>query len=555
MKSKLLDRRSLYHQIFVSLSFFVVVFSILFSVLVGYQVLNETDRRQRAMIQEHIELAEESLTKLFEQIHTAHRSFAVDATVQSVFASWQDQTGSSQDEDSIQELKLEVALSGIVLRNPGITGVAVRSFESDTAFTITTNDHGLNDQILDDHETRNIWGIFQDKQGKDYLVYDGTVRSTLTTKQLARIMFLVDPDYLNRIIANQSDDLGYFFTLSIDTDAGGMGRAPSAQIRKDDNDQDAVRIETRTIHQESSLHVYINLYRKRDLFSRLGLTPFLIVSGSLFIVLLGGLVASRFIVNRMLISINVLREAMVKVGNGDLSVRANGESAPREIAYLSDFFNSMVEEVEMLLISTKRIEGEKRKLEIEALEKHTSAHFLLNSLETARSLISFNESQIASRMLDGMCNFFSLAYKNSEPMVPLSKELLLIQEYLEVVSIRSPDLFTFSVEATGPTDSIMIPRLAIQELVENGIQHGLMPSAHSGHLSVSAGFLSPETYRIEVVDNGIGFDEQSMPHQRGFGIESIRQRLHLQYGETAHMAIRLRDGKTSVTIDLPVEAS
>ena len=56
--------------------------------------------------------------------------------------------------------------------------------------------------------------------------------------------------------------------------------------------------------------------------------------------------------------------------------------------------------------------------------------------------------------------------------------------------------------------------------------------------------------RIEVVDDGPGFDGTALPD--GHGLALARERLAMTFGERAMLDIDSKPGKTAVTIDVPV---
>ena len=90
----------------------------------------------------------------------------------------------------------------------------------------------------------------------------------------------------------------------------------------------------------------------------------------------------------------------------------------------------------------------------------------------------------------------------------------------------------------------LVPALSIQPLVENAVKHGISRMAEGGELSVIAR-LERGGIRVEVVDNGPGFDPQSLP-ERGHGLRSVERRLQLCFGADAEFLIQSGDSGSRV---------
>ena len=81
-----------------------------------------------------------------------------------------------------------------------------------------------------------------------------------------------------------------------------------------------------------------------------------------------------------------------------------------------------------------------------------------------------------------------------------------------------------------------IIKLLLQPLVENAIEHGIRQREGDGLIEISASKCE-NTIEIRVNDNGITLSEELLSElnaggSSGYGLENVRSRLRLQYGET-----------------------
>jgi two-component system sensor histidine kinase AlgZ len=137
-------------------------------------------------------------------------------------------------------------------------------------------------------------------------------------------------------------------------------------------------------------------------------------------------------------------------------------------------------------------------------------------------------------------------------VVPLERELRIVGDYLEIEKTRLGDRLKYDVTAPTDLDSLAVPPLAIQTLVENSIKHAIAPNRGGGWLAVSVERFNG-TVRLGVSDSGPGFDLQQSP--AGHGIDNLRSRLAALYGNAASITSSREDGAASVRLNIPVTTS
>lgn len=145
-------------------------------------------------------------------------------------------------------------------------------------------------------------------------------------------------------------------------------------------------------------------------------------------------------------------------------------------------------------------------------------------------------------------------------MTTVESEVNNIRAYLKIQLIMHDNSFQVIEDIDGELMTCEIPKLILQPLVENAIDHGLdISDKEERYLWIR---ISQEADLIlfRVQDNGIGMTqekaEEILTYQSpGYGVRNVYERIQVLYGEQGSMRVESRPGKgTCVTIRIPRKA-
>ncbi len=183
------------------------------------------------------------------------------------------------------------------------------------------------------------------------------------------------------------------------------------------------------------------------------------------------------------------------------------------------------------------------------LQRKVNPHFLFNTLS---SIIQVGYEENPSKLEQLVHNLAELyrkvLYLPDDLSMPLSEELGLIENYLEIEKIRLGDRLQIDISIPPEHQSVNIPPLMIETLVENAIIHGIAPKESGGRVTI-ASRIEQRRLVVEVADDGVGFDPESS--SRGFGLASVEQRLRLFYKNQASFQVS-STAQTGTTVRLAV---
>ena len=216
--------------------------------------------------------------------------------------------------------------------------------------------------------------------------------------------------------------------------------------------------------------------------------------------------------------------------------------------YLSERIHILDTEVKQRQLN--EVEREKREVEahLRLLQAQIEPHFLFNTLANVNSLIEVDTVQ-ARRLLDRLNDWLRIALaRTRSESATLGDELLLLENYLHILSMRFGSRLQWKIEASEEVRAMRFPPMLLQPLVENAIRHGIEPKLGGGKLMISAK-IEQGVLRLHVDDNGAGFGEKASGG--GAGLENVRARLAALYGVSASLVLQTNElGGVSSILEL-----
>jgi sensor histidine kinase YesM len=188
---------------------------------------------------------------------------------------------------------------------------------------------------------------------------------------------------------------------------------------------------------------------------------------------------------------------------------------------------------------------------LSSLESRIHPHFLFNTLNSIASLIPTDPKR-AEDTIGKLASLLRFSLReNQTGLVPLSQELKIVRDYLEIERTRFGPRLRYTIDSDPGLDRVKVPPLALQSLVENSIKHVVSQRAEGAAIGVAASAVDGRI-RLEVIDDGPGFSLQSITPEHGLG--NLVSRLELLFGERGQLSVARKDETTVVTLVFPVES-
>jgi len=136
-------------------------------------------------------------------------------------------------------------------------------------------------------------------------------------------------------------------------------------------------------------------------------------------------------------------------------------------------------------------------------------------------------------------------------MVPLSTELEVVMDYLEIESLRLEERLSVEYNVSDAAVAVRIPVMLLQTLVENAIKHGIAHLSRGGFVKIDA-TVEEGMLLLEVVNSRPAGAAQL---GQGTGLRNAAERLRLIFGPRAGVALDLSQPDTATArLRIPVQA-
>ena len=197
-----------------------------------------------------------------------------------------------------------------------------------------------------------------------------------------------------------------------------------------------------------------------------------------------------------------------------------------------------------------RLMSAHQEMQLENLKSQLNPHFLFNSLNTLRELITEDtaEAQQAITQLSTLLRY-SLKSRGTET-ASFAEELAAVEAYIGIEKTRFEERLRVRWEVDDRVRTLRVPPMLLQTLVENAVKHGVARLPEGGEIIVRAQERG-NLLHLEVLNTG---DLEMISAGTGIGLRNAHERLQLLYGMNAHcMLENTADGYVRVLVTLPVE--
>ncbi|MWV44195.1 HAMP domain-containing protein [Paenibacillus sp. HJL G12] len=259
----------------------------------------------------------------------------------------------------------------------------------------------------------------------------------------------------------------------------------------------------------------------------------------------------------------------VGLGDFDTTLQIDGKD---EIGLLSRQFNSMVrsihdlmEEVTQSNEQNRLLEQKQSEIRFKMLASQINPHFLFNALESIRMEAHMKGQTEIARIVRLLGKMMRNNLEVGNNKIPLRQELEMVRCYLEIQQFRYEDRLRYEFHVDPDTESLHVPPLIIQPLVENAVVHGLDNNTEGALVKVEI-VRTEDGAKFTITDNGMGItsdrlnkvmrtleDSEEREGER-IGLRNVHVRLKLTYGEPYGLSIHSSPGEgTEISFTIPME--
>ena len=189
--------------------------------------------------------------------------------------------------------------------------------------------------------------------------------------------------------------------------------------------------------------------------------------------------------------------------------------------------------------------------QFQLLRYRMNPHFLFNTLNSIRALISENKAS-AKKMVTELSDYlrYSLVSRNYAN-VPLRDELESIRHYFNIQKIRYENKLDISFDIDPESEEFPILSFLLHPLAENAVKYGMRTSPMPLKIRISSR-VQQNILQIDIINSGswIKDSNQEKLSSYGSGLNNIRQRLEDAYSGKHHLEILEEEGFVDIRLTI-----
>lgn len=263
----------------------------------------------------------------------------------------------------------------------------------------------------------------------------------------------------------------------------------------------------------------------------------------------------------------MLSDGAVHIENGEIGYQIPEITVNAEFAYLRENFNEMSSHLKQQFDRIYQEEIALREARIMALQSHINPHFMNNTLEIINWEARLSGNTKVSRMIEALSTMMDAAMdRKKRPEVRLAEEMRYVNAYLYITKERLGKRLTVEMNIPDELMDYLVPRLILQPVVENAIEHGVVPNGF-GTVTVR-GYRDEQYLYLETVnDGGLSTEDREKINRLldpqyvtgsesggSMGIANVNQRLRIFFGEPCGLTVEeYTKGQVMARLVLPLQ--
>lgn len=239
-----------------------------------------------------------------------------------------------------------------------------------------------------------------------------------------------------------------------------------------------------------------------------------------------------------------------EIEKGELGYQVTYCPGNREFRYLTDTFNKMSGKLKYQFEHIYRSELALRDARLKALQAHLNPHFMNNTLEIINWEARMAGNLRVTEMIEALSTLMDASLdRKGKPEVLLSEEMIYVNAYLYIISQRFGKRLTVKQELPEAIMEEQVPRLILQPLIENAVEHGVAKKSEG--MIFIRGYREKEYLYLEIINDSPLTAEEKETIQRllndeydssaepegNIGITNVNQRLKILHGKNSGLSI------------------
>lgn len=198
-----------------------------------------------------------------------------------------------------------------------------------------------------------------------------------------------------------------------------------------------------------------------------------------------------------------------------------------EIKALSNSYQNVMGRLQKSMVKEKRLSILQLQAQFDSLQAQVNPHFMYNVLNIIAARGMSNGDDSICEMCGSLAAMLRYSTNNKNRYASIQEELEYLNQYFYLLKARYEHRIDFAVSVEKEVLNQLIPKVALQQIVENCINHGFENSGGQMKITIT-GWREDKKWYIKIHDNGQGFSEgalrdlqKSMKHSRSKLLDNL----------------------------------
>lgn len=276
-----------------------------------------------------------------------------------------------------------------------------------------------------------------------------------------------------------------------------------------------------------------------------------------------------FIANKLSSPIISLREQMENTGIENLDAEPMIVDADDEMVALGKSYQKLLNRLNESIIKEKRLSLLQLQAQFDTLQAQVNPHFLYNVLNVISSRGIASGDEEICEICGSLAAMLRYSTNTVERYATVREEVEYLEKYIFLLKSRYDHRLEVEISCEPEIEGEIMPKIVLQQLVENSIQHGFVNSMSVMRIKVR-GWKDEDGWFFEVRDNGQGITADVLEDLQtkiekiknkilmkrsniemeigGMGIANTYARMFLLYSDQTAFSMKNLDEGVCVTI-------
>lgn len=210
------------------------------------------------------------------------------------------------------------------------------------------------------------------------------------------------------------------------------------------------------------------------------------------------------------------------------------KSKDADIQALTGAYQELMRRLQEAMLKEKRLTLLQLQAQFDALQAQINPHFLYNVLNIVSNRGLQDEDETICEICASLASMLRYAANTVERYASLAQEMEYLESYIYLLQARFESRLQVQLEMDESIYQEAVPKITVQQLVENSIEHGYRNSPGTMEIHIR-GYRTAGGWRVEVTDNGEGIQEE------------VRKKL---LRKMQKLRTRLNDGKEVLEMEI-----